>query len=152
MVWSLAHPHNRAPFGMNQKVWDEKKLSFATFYGYIHEETLRGKRIPNHNNSGRPTIKNIHFDQVGVEYVFANCRHCLRKDFTGSFNTGVDPGVNEYDNNTARLGRCGCVCCTRCVLVSESTNKGWTEWISCPACGSVFQNENEIFWIVGSVG
>lgn len=149
MVWKYAHPHSMAPKGMTKEWWDEKQLSYETYLGYIQEKTERGVRII--ERGGRPTIDRMHLDDAGVNFVFANCLHCTRQDFTGNFKSGMDPGIKENDPNTPRLGRCGCVCCTRCVLVSERTNRGWDGWIACPACGyKKSQHQDEIFWIVNA--
>ena len=145
MVWPLASPHQKAPYGMTKEIWNERNCSFGKFHGYIQEKTDEGKRIANRDNRGRATVDSIHCDVLGMDFIFANCRNCLRKDFTGNYKTGVDNGVNINDPNTARLGRCGCVCCTECVL----TMKQEGNWIGCPACGSKHaQHKNEIFWIV----
>jgi hypothetical protein len=149
MVWKHAHPHNRAPTGMTKEWWEKEQLSSETYLGYIKEKTDRGVRIM--GVGGRPTIDQMHMDEAGVDFVFANCQHCTRQDFTGNFKSGMDPGIAVDDPDTPRLGRCGCVCCTRCVLVSESTNRGWNKWIACPACGyKKSQYEDEIFWIVNA--
>jgi hypothetical protein len=145
MVWPLAQPHQKAPYGMTKEIWKQRKCCFGKFYGYVLEKTNGGQRIENKANHGRATIDSIHFDAVGIDFVFANCRNCLSQKFTGDYKTGVDPGVDIKDPNTARFGRCGCVCCTECVLQMRQEGS----WIGCPACGCKnAQHKNEIFWIV----
>jgi hypothetical protein len=149
MVWEHAHPHQKAPYGMSQETWKIKQLASATFHGYIQEKTVNGARIENVTNGNRPTVDGMHFDAEGVDYVFANCRKCTLKNFTGNYKTGMDPGVKADDPDTPRLGRCGCVCCTECYLVSKSMNQNGNDWIACPACHfEKAQNKNEIFWIL----
>ena len=136
---------------MNADKWKSDGLCSETYNGYIQERTLAGARIPNKSNGGCPTVQHMHLDAKGVDYVFANCRHCMNHNFTGGFKTGMDPGVMVDDLDSPRLGRCGCVCCTKCVLVVMSTNRGWGEWVSCPACGHAkFQHSKEIFWIMNA--
>ena len=149
MVWKHAHTHNCAPFGMTEERWKSAALSSTTYHGYIQEQTKDGKRIE--TKTGKPTVEHMQFDGKGVEFVFANCRHCTEKDFTSSFKSGADPGIKVDDPDTPCLGRCGCVRCTKCYLVSESTNRGWNSWVACPACGfKKSQHKNEIFWIVNN--
>jgi hypothetical protein len=145
MVWPQAHPHQKAPYGMTKEIWNAKGCSFGKFYGYIKEKTTGGKRIWTSATDGHPTIAIFHADYTGVDFVFANCRSCLGKDFSGEYKTGADEGMDIDDPNTPRLGRCGCVCCTECVLRMPEEEG----WVGCPACGSAkFQHKNEIFWII----
>ena len=130
---------------MTKEIWKARNCSFGKFCGYVQEKTNSGERIENKVNQGRATVESIHCDAVGIDFVFANCRSCLRKNFTGEFKTGVDPGVQIDDPDTARLGRCGCVCCTECILAMRQEG----DWIGCPACGCKnSQHKHEIFWIV----
>jgi hypothetical protein len=149
MVWEEATPHQKAPWGMTERQWTVNNLSCETFHGYIQEKTKSGKRIPNEENHGRPTVGRMHFDGEGVKYVFANCRKCMNKNFSGNCKSGMDIGVQVTDPSTARLGRCGCVCCTECFLESRQADADNKEWVACPACGyQKAQHKNEIFWIV----
>ncbi len=154
MVWLHAMPHQHGPADMTEKRLIEQGLSVTKFYGYCLEDAPNGIRKPNDENYGRPTIKHIHFDGNGVDYVFSNCMCCHRKDFSGDYKTPADGEVPVTYKDSPRLGRCGCVVCTECVLKVGLEYDNDDEWIRCPSptcmddLAGTSHHRDEIIWIM----
>lgn len=156
MVWLHAMPHEDAPDGMTNETWQQQGFSCTKFYGYCLEDAPFGVRKPNIENYGRPTIKHVHFDGNGVEYVFSNCLCCRKKDFSGNYKTpanGTDVPIDYKD--APRLGRCGCVVCTGCYLEKKKQSFDQDEeWMACPSpsCNRAetarSHHRDEVIWIM----
>ena len=148
-------PHQNCPGGMTKERWRKEGLSTTKFYGYCLEDAPFGIRKPNMKNSGRPTIKHMHFDGNGVDYVFSNCMCCSKKDFSGQYKTPGADGTLPIDyRDSPRLGCCGCVVCTECYLEIKDKYDDEEEWIRCPAPSCQHaetarsHHRDEIFWIM----
>jgi hypothetical protein len=78
---------------MIRERWKSEELSKTMFYGYCLEDAPNGIQKPNMENFGRPTIKHMHFDGNGFNFVFSNCLGCSKKDFSGQYRTPANGKV-----------------------------------------------------------
>jgi hypothetical protein len=114
---------------MTQEHWILEGLSSTKFYGYCLEDVPKGIRKANMDNFGRPTIKHMHFDGNGVHYVFSNCLCCSKKYFSGQYMTPSNGQAPIEYKDLPRLGRCGCVVCTKYHLAVKQEYDDDDKWI-----------------------
>jgi hypothetical protein len=144
-------PHQDCPAGMTRERWRSEGLSKTRFYGYCLEDAPNGIRKPNMENFGRPTIKHMHFDGNGVDFVFSNCLGCCKKDFSGQYRTPANGKVPIAYKDSPRLGRCGCVVCTECYLEIALEYEDDEEWRRCPSASCQnpeSHHRDEVIWIL----
>jgi hypothetical protein len=154
MVWIHAMPHQNGPANMTKERWIRKGLSSTKFHGYALEDAPNGIQKPNMANFGQPTIKHMHFDGNGVDFVFSNCLSCCKKDFLAPSKAPINGKVPMEYKDAPRLGRCGCVVCTKCYLAKKLGCKENDEWIPCPSPSCNDQewahshHRDEVIWIM----